>query len=264
MTAVALAQSVEDLGPSPYARRRRAQRLHVAWDIFQGLCVVAVSLRMFAQQRSAALASCPGPLGRPDAPGANVTGTPAHSNADCASVSAYSSAVWREAAADPTEAASACFTNYFLISMCGNSPVAWAVTFAFASVSDEMWSEAWASVVERFGPPFDPANGRVDMLMGVVSFLCFIVPYVIHGLLLLPLEIWSPAVKASATYKIQPAKRIDPRTILPVILSSLLKLLVIGFPYVMGLSFVAGSIARWRDGVRAAHGGPTHGHGDEG
>ena len=249
MTAVALAQSVEDLGPSPYARRRRARRLHAAWDTFHGLCVVAVSLRICAQQRSAALASCAGPLGPPEAPGANVTGTPARSHADCASVSAYSAAVWREAAADPTEAASACFVNYFMISMCGNSPFAWAATLAFASVSDEMWSEAFAGVVERFGPPMNPADGRADMFLGIICFLFFMVPFVIHGLLLLPLEIWSPAAKASAAYKVQPAKRVDPRTILPVVLSSLLKLLVLGLPYVVAITSV-GLVSRGAYGVR--------------
>jgi len=77
--------------------------------------------------------------------------------------------------------------------MCGNSPVAWAMALSFASVDDPWFDGLRAVVVQRCGGMYD---GYGDYAMGLIAFLCFLVQYLAHGLLLLPLEIWSPAIEA--------------------------------------------------------------------
>ena len=176
------AGTLEELGPSPRQRYRARRLRHAAWDVFQALCVVAASLYLFARQR------------RPDL---LLLGW---SSAELRQV------IWQEASADPLEASCACFTNFFLISMCGNSPLAWAVVLGFASVDNRMFDAFKADVVAHYGDFYD---GNGAYFLGVCAFACFLLPYLVHGLLLLPLEVWSPAVKVGQLYKIQAAKRID-------------------------------------------------------
>jgi len=201
--------ALEELGPSPRAQYRRARAIHAVWDVFQALCVAAVSLYLFASHR---------------------TRLPA------IDTRAGVAAVWQEAAADPLEAGCACFVNFFLISMCGNSPVAWAAALAFASVDDKMFAEFLAGVSERWGDPYDGLAGYV---LGLYAFACFLLPYVFHGALLLPLELWSSAADAAAPYKIQAAKRIDTERIAPVVFSSIAKLIYIGLPYIFALTHLS-------------------------
>ena len=136
--------SLAALGPSPRSRHRRAKLLHGAWDLFHLGCVAAVSLHIFAADRSTDVLSA--------------------------------------ANAEPVEALSCCFTNFFLISMCGNSPLAWAAVFALASVDDAAWFAFRDGVVARFGDAYD---GHSAYALGTVAFLCFLVPYLVHGFLLL-------------------------------------------------------------------------------
>lgn len=208
------------LGRSPAEIYRRERLMHAVKDVAQGLCVAAVSLYMFARNRR---------------------GLPSlQSRAELVD------AVWREAAAEPVESASACFANFFLISMCGNSPVAWLVTLAFASVDDPSFDAFRNGVVERYGGLYEGYGGYV---MACIAFLCFLVPYIVHGLLLLPLEIWSPATAIGAPYKIQPNKRIDTSRIFGVVSHSVAKLIAFGLPYVIALSSVT-IITRGEQGVR--------------
>jgi len=213
-------QTLEQLGRSPHDIVRRARVLHAAKDVVQGLCVAAVSLYFFAKLRRELPASL--------------------------SHAQYADAIWQEAAADPVEAACACFVNFFLISMCGNSPVAWATALSFASVDDTWFDGLRAGVVQRCGGMYDGYGGYT---MGLIAFVCFLVPYLAHGLLLLPLEIWSPAIEAGAPYKIQPHKRIDTSRILRVVCVSLAELVLIGMPYVVAVISVT-VFTRGEKGVR--------------
>ena len=203
----AKATSLANLGLSPLAAYRRARLLHAAKDVVQALGVAVVSLSLFASHRRALPAALS-----------------AHAQ--------HARAVWQEAAADPLEAASACFVNFFLISMCGNSPVAWFVAFWFASVDDLWFDGLRAGVVSSFG---DMYHGHGGYVMGLIAFLFFIVPYVGHGLLMLPLEVWAPAIEAGAPYKVQPNKRVDTAKILPTVCGSVFKLIVYGLPYVVAV-----------------------------
>ena len=220
------------LGPSPRARRRKAFVLHTIWDVFQGLLVAAVSLHFFAKPRLV------------DAPAATFR--------------THAADVWRESARDPFEAGCACFTNYFLISMCGNSPAAWFAALAFASVDDATFNEHWRSVVDRWSTvPDDPYSGKTAYVFGVCAWLFFLVPYLIHGLLLLPLELWAPAVDAGAPYKIQPKKRIEAGIVGRVLRNALTDMCLLGMPYVVGITHVS-VVSHGTKGVRCDAGLPPH------
>ncbi|KAL1511302.1 hypothetical protein AB1Y20_006107 [Prymnesium parvum] len=191
---------------SPRALRRRAQLRHAAWDAAHGLAVCAASLYLFARARAPSLAAC-------------------------ASFSQCAAAVAAEARAEPLQAASACLTNFLYISMCGNSPVAWLAACAFASVDDAAWQRFIEGVIARWGDPFE---GLACYALGLYAFAFFLVPYIVHGLLLLPLELWPPA----AAYKIQPHKPVDRARVLHVLRASVTELVLIGMPYVVAATHV--------------------------
>ena len=50
-------QAIRALGRSPHDRYRRARLLHAAKDVCQAVCVAALSLYLFAQQRGAVASS---------------------------------------------------------------------------------------------------------------------------------------------------------------------------------------------------------------
>ena len=132
-----LEDKLAELGPSPHARYRRAKLLQSSWDAFQCLGVGAMSLYFLALENEEL--RCPA-----TGSGSNAslrTVPPPH----CASWSAHAMVIWREGTADPLEALCAWFTNMFLISMCGNSPLAYLVAAGFASVNDRMSSSPDAS-----------------------------------------------------------------------------------------------------------------------
>lgn len=213
-------QAIRALGRSPHDRYRRARLLHAAKDVCQAVCVAALSLYLFAQQRGAVASSL--------------------------SYAQRAHSIWQQAAAEPLEAASACFVNFFLISMCGNSPVAWCAALSFAVVDDRTFDTFRSGVVARYGDLYEGYGGYA---LALVAFLLFLVPYLAHGLLLLPLEIWIPAKEVGAQYKIQPNKRIDTARIFRVVCSSVVKLIVIGLPYVVAVISVT-IVSRGEWGVR--------------
>ena len=215
--------SKQPLGPSPRSVYRRARALHAAWDIAHGLGVCAVSLYLLARQRDPALVG-----------------------GGCEPLQCRVGAVWRAASADPLEAACACFTNFFFVSMCGNSPAAWAAALWFASVDEAAWGAFAAGVAARWGDLYD---GGAGYAYGVCTFLFFLVPYLLHGALLLPLELWSPAVAAGTPYKLQPQRRVDAGRIPRVVAVSVLELCLVGLPYVLALAHLSVA-SRGERGVR--------------
>ena len=235
-----VAVALEQLGPSPSTLYLRARLRHVVKDVVQALCVAVASLYLFARQRNKALGPC--------TPVEAGTGwlflTPA---VECPSWQEKIQVILDEAAADPLEAGCAWFTNFFLISMCGNSPIAWAAVLGFASVDDEMWRPFITSVTDRWGDLYD---GHSAYALGLYSLAFFVVPYFVHGLLLLPLELSTRAREAGAAYKIQPNKETDSSKILHVVRVCVTDLFFIGIPYIMALSH-ASVVTRGRWGVRA-------------
>ena len=232
-------RTLEELGPSPNTRRFRAKLIHTTWDVFQGLCVAAVSLHIFSKRQNAAL-RCNG-----------VDDLAPH--AACASLSARAEAVWHEAGADPVEAFSACLTNFFMISMCGNSPIAWLAGLSFAMVEDSTFTAFFDGVVARWGSPTDGLSGYVLMLYCGAFFM---IPYLLHGLMLLPLEAWAPAIRAAAPYKVQPTKHIDVARVPHILLEEVTHFVLIGGPYILLFPLLTAASAGMR-GVRFEGGLPS-------
>ena len=249
--------SLEELGPSPMARHRRAQLVHAAWDVFHALCVCAVSLTLLAQASEGGAADACAPSASPVNQSTSAFDwfalgsapsppTPTAEGCPPATLGAAAARVWRVAAADPLEAGCACFTNFFMVSMCGNSPIAWLAAFSFASVDQRMWTEFHEAVLAVGGHPYE---GHTAYLLGLCAFAAFLLPYVIHGGLLLPFEIWAPARDASAPYKIQPRRRVQASKIAPAVAHSILHLIFIGLPYIGGIAHV-GVMTHGARGVR--------------
>jgi sterol desaturase/sphingolipid hydroxylase (fatty acid hydroxylase superfamily) len=237
---------LRELGPSPHYRRRRAQLLQAVGDLTFFLCVAIMSLTYLALENEAL--RCPEQRG--GAPNAsrgwfsdrNPDELPPH----CAAWSAYAAAIWREATVSPLEAGCACFTNFFLISMCGNSPLAWLVGAGFASVTDRQWEGFVQGIVEKWGHPYD---GHASYVLGLYVFAAFTIMYIGHGLLLLPLEIWTPAIEAAAPYKIQGKRRVPLHRVVPVMLHSIGHLLTIALPYLFAVSHLT-VVSRGEHGPR--------------
>jgi len=132
--------------------------------------------------------------------------------------------------------------------------VAWLAAYAFASVDDRMFADCVAAVVARFGDLYD---GRGGYVLGVGAFCCFLLPYLVHGLLLLPLEVWQPAVAAATPYKIQPRRRVEPEKILRAVAVAVTDLVVIALPYIFAITHVSVS-SRGARGVRVEGGLPPY------
>ena len=241
-----LEDKLAELGPSPHVRYRRAKLLQSSWDAFQCLGVGAMSLYFLALENEEL--RCPA-----TGSGSNAslrTVPPPH----CASWSAHAMVIWREGTADPLEAVCAWFTNMFLISMCGNSPLAYLVAAGFASVNDRMWFDWIADVFERWGHTYE---GGAAYALGGYAFAFFFIPYIVHGLLLLPLELWEPAMAAGRPFKIQPNKRIPRNRVLPAIAHAIAELITIGLPYIGCVCYITKSSLGTR-GVRFEGGLPRY------
>lgn len=207
------------LGPSPYAQRRRYLMLRTAREVVQAILIFAASLHVFARQRGAFA-------------GGEVGGS-------ASSLSlAHAKTVWREAAADPFEAGCCCFTYYFFcVLMGGNSPVAWAAAYAVSCVDNANFQTFLEAVFARFGAPYETTS---TIVLGMCAMGLFIFPYIIHGLFLLPLELYAPAYKAAADYKIQPNKA--PYSLdrcIGAMVNSVMELVFLGVPYVCTFMMVS-------------------------
>jgi len=226
---------LRELGPSPQYRHRRAHALQAAWDVFFFLCIAAMSLTYLALEKDTLRCSEQRASDRNASRGwfsnRHVDEPPPH----CAAWSAYAAAIWREATVRPLEAGSAVFTNFFFISMCGNSPLAWLAAAGFASVTDPQWERFVQGVVEKWGHPFD---GYSSYVLGVYAYSLFAVMFFVYGLLLLPLELWTPAVEAGAPYKIQGTKRVPRERIVPVMVHAIGHLLTIALPFILWIAHV--------------------------
>ena len=195
---------------------RCARLVHATKDFMQVICISWISLSMFARLNS----SLTVPL----------------SYAQCASVILQ----------NPLEAACSCFVNVFFVSMCGNSPFAWAVTFSFASANEPLFDELRRFVEHYCGGMY---HGYGGYAMGCIAFMCFLVPYLVHGLLLLPFEIWNPAIKLAEQYKIQPNNRIDTSKIFRVVFVSISQLVIVGMPFVVAVISIT-VLTEGKQGVR--------------
>eukprot|EP00302_Diacronema_sp_CCMP2436_P047970 CAMPEP_0180100744 /NCGR_PEP_ID=MMETSP0985-20121206/29093_1 /TAXON_ID=483367 /ORGANISM="non described non described, Strain CCMP 2436" /LENGTH=361 /DNA_ID=CAMNT_0022036563 /DNA_START=41 /DNA_END=1127 /DNA_ORIENTATION=+ len=110
--------------------------------------------------------------------------------------------VWASVAEQPGEAAAAVGLLFVTISMMGNSPVAWVMATLLCSVKQPDWERHVALLTRVFG-------GEDAFLFhgfGIVVWLLFAGLFLVHGLLLLPLEWGYP--RWLADLKIQPDKTV--------------------------------------------------------
>ena len=75
-------------------------------------------------------------------------------------------------------------------------------------------------------------------VLGVYAYSLFAVMFFVYGLLLLPLELWTPAVEAGAPYKIQGTKRVPRERIVPVMVHAIGHLLTIALPFILWIAHV--------------------------
>ena len=161
----------------------------------------------------------------------------------------------RAAAADTwLERAAACFVNVFMVSMCGNSPLAWCVSAVFMAIGDARFASLQRAVSARFGHAYDGHGGYV---LALLTFACFCVPYIVHGAALLPLELHSASARAARPYKLQPTQAVTARTAVRTGCTAVLLLFGVGLPYVL-LFGVASVATRGRVGVRLAGDPPAY------
>ena len=133
------------------------------------------------------------------------------------------------------EVAAACFCNAFLILMCGSSPVAWLLAFGFMSVRDVDFAWFLSYMQENYG---DIVSGPGAYALAAIAFLCFLIPYILYGLLLLPFDCSAMGKELAKPYKVQRHEYIDTSVLLRVVAYSILKLVIVGLPYVMLLMTV--------------------------
>eukprot|EP00965_Chrysotila_dentata_P207385 6184066-Pleurochrysis_carterae.AAC.3 len=84
---------------------------------------------------------------------------------------------------DPVEAACAVGEFYLFLAVMGNSPVAWLVATLVNSITEEQWGAFLPMLNERYGGLVLP--------LGFLGFGLFLIAYLGHGLLLLPLDLWA-------------------------------------------------------------------------
>lgn len=181
MSSAALGNVVND-AVSPEAKRRRRLQLRVAYEIVHFLIVATVALALFS--RSAVPS------------GTGLTSGP--------QLRAWVDAARQASAADPKEAACAVFCFFFLLSMAGNSPVAWLAVSGFHWVDDAAWGSLRRRLVAAGGGL--GGDGWGAYYLGLGAWSCFLVPYVVQGLLLLLLDVWGPARRLVAPFRLQPGK----------------------------------------------------------
>ena len=129
----------------------------------------------------------------------------------------------------PFESACCCFCHVFIVSMCGNSPIAWLVGLAVMKMDDEMFNRHSKFMIESYGDMYKENGGWA---MAFVAFLCFLLPYLIHGTILLVFELWAPAVDFGSQYKLQKKMRVKAGELPRVVVWSVVKLFVFGLPFV--------------------------------
>ena len=75
-------------------------------------------------------------------------------------------------------------------------------------------------------------------VLGLYAYGLFVVMYFVYGGLLLPLEIWAPAVEAGQPYKIQGKRRVPKERIVPVVVHAVGHLVTIALPFILWIAHV--------------------------
>jgi methylsterol monooxygenase len=198
--------------------------VHVARDVAHLLAVAAISLSLFAAQSPAGLAAARAAASASPLSANASTSLPLQSAFAARMGSAAS--VRAACAAEPGQAAAAVTVFYVTLSAMGQSLPAWAVSTALFSVTQADWDSHRAWLVGHFGEYAAEAEG-------LLAWLMFVVFYIVHGLLLLPLDLYrTPSVLAD--YKIQRDKSLDANR-LPRVAQQVAANLLWALPYILVL-----------------------------
>lgn len=87
------------------------------------------------------------------------------------------------------------------IVMNGGSPLGWLAVLGITCVTDEHWVHFLDAVMARYGDILDGNSGWVFALIG---YGIFVATYIVHGLMLLPFDLWSTGREVAKSIKIQP------------------------------------------------------------
>jgi len=90
--------------------------------------------------------------------------------------------------------------------MNGGSPLGWLVVVGTTQITNEHYAFFQAAVKDRFGDVYD---GNGGWAFGMVGYAIFVAVYVVHGLALLPFDVWSCARDVASPIKIQPGTRFN-------------------------------------------------------
>lgn len=136
---------------------------------------------------------------------------------------------------DPLEAASAVMLFYLTLLMMGSSPVAWIVAMFAASVDPASWA-AFMDSLTGDAPPDDLPSLRTSLQILLIGYGLFVGAYMVHGLLLLILDLGLGPKFLRAT-KIQD-RTFDPAR-LPKLAQVVLVNFLVGVPYIALLGSVS-------------------------
>jgi len=91
--------------------------------------------------------------------------------------------------------------TYAWLMMNGGSPLGWLVVVLTSCISDTHWIRFATAVTTTFGDVYDGYGGWA---FGFIGYLIFVVFYIVHGLMLLPFDVWQAAHDRVQHLKIQP------------------------------------------------------------
>eukprot|EP00312_Isochrysidales_sp_CCMP1244_P036530 CAMPEP_0202764334 /NCGR_PEP_ID=MMETSP1388-20130828/25626_1 /ASSEMBLY_ACC=CAM_ASM_000864 /TAXON_ID=37098 /ORGANISM="Isochrysis sp, Strain CCMP1244" /LENGTH=367 /DNA_ID=CAMNT_0049432787 /DNA_START=11 /DNA_END=1114 /DNA_ORIENTATION=- len=181
------------------------------YDVANTLAAATVGATLYARQHET--------LNDPFVDATNATLKPVHQ------------AITEAWSADPGEMAAAAFEFWLFVFAMGSSPVAWLITAGFQSVTPAMWAEFLPWVVVTFGSLFKG--------LSVIACAAFAGTYWIHGLLMLPLDLYATpdALEKLMVVKVQSKKRVDPSKLPKAVLNMMGNLVFVAFPIVTGLVY---------------------------
>lgn len=209
---------------------------HVARDVGQLFLVAAVSLTLWAGGQPSSVS---GALAA-DAPTAHV------GNWSVPAVEMQSSTWGRVTAAclaEPGEAVSAVAIFVLSLSAMGNSPFAWLMaTFLFSYDA-----ASWGALISRLTKPFGGMEGYGQEGIVLGTWLLFVGLYVVHGVLLLALDLWAAPAEL-AELKLQKDKRLDTAKLPKIARVCALNLLLV-LPYMLLFSAIS-RISAGRYGIQ--------------
>lgn len=181
---------------SPLQKRRNFLMKRISYEVIHFVFVVVVCLSMHTRKQ----------LGTDYCHGVRSYNSTFTSSFSRACINEHFGEVFAVVSADPIEGACVFVSFFFMLAMCGFSPLAWMATLAVNSVDDSAWNVFMARIKAQFGDLYEGAGG---IALAFAAVLCFWGVYTVYGLLLLPLDLHAATHKAMMEYRVQPKAALD-------------------------------------------------------